>query len=148
MRTISIVIQVPASDQAAATTALEGAGFKVRLDLDHPVDKRTTALELVISYPMAENDDVEADHQAFGLRDKTLKEAGIEFQHLANGVFGGTSLSTFTVWQKNARDEGERTVLAKDWSEFLSVWGSAYGDFDEEALEVSVVGLAANDPRN
>ncbi|AOT05915.1 hypothetical protein ASPU41_20925 (plasmid) [Arthrobacter sp. U41] len=139
---------MPASDRAAATTALEGAGFNVRLDLDYPVDAGTTALELEIAYPTAESHDVQADYQAIALRDKTLQDVGIEFQHLSNGVHSGPSLSTYIVRRRNDPDGGERTVLAKDWNQFLSVYGAAYGDFDEGELEVSVVGLAANDPRN
>lgn len=143
-----MVIQVPASDRAAATTALEAAGFTVRLDLGYPVQPKSAALELEIAYPTAESHDIEADRQAIASRDKTLQDVGIEFQHLSNGVQSGPSLSTYTVRRRADPEGGERTVLAKDWNQFLSVYDAAYGDYNEDELEVRIVGLAANDPRN
>jgi hypothetical protein len=132
MRTILITIQVPASDRAAATTALEPG---------------TAALELEIAYPMADSNDIEADHQSIALRDKTLHDVGIDFQHLSYGVQSGPTLSTFTVRRRNDPQGVELTVLARDWEQFLQVYGAAYGTFDEEELEVTIVGLAANDPQ-
>ena len=126
MRTILITIKVPVSDRAAATTALEAAGFRVRLDLDHPADPGTAALELEIAYPMADSNDVEADRQAIALRDKTLQDVGIEFQHLSYGVQSGPTLSTFTVRRRNDPQGPGLTVLAKDREQFFEVYGAAY----------------------
>ncbi|MGO4246470.1 hypothetical protein AB4Y87_04585 [Paenarthrobacter sp. RAF54_2] len=150
MRTVQISIEVRSSEVAVATSALEETGFTVRLGFDDfSTATETTALILEIAFPLAGADDAEVDQQAFAMRDEALKDAGIEFQHLGSAILG-PSLSTFTVRERREPEHGQPwlKIQAQDWEHFEAMWELlGHGEFDGDKYEVSVVGLAAGDPR-
>lgn len=146
MTTLYFSLRVATRDVQRAIDATQKAGFQVRIIEELPPEPNKTDLELSIQYLSDDPHDVEPQGHAAQLRDDSLQESGVPWEHLSSGVGAGPTLSTFTMRPKGQPHHPGQKVMAANWDQFNKMCELAYGfvpSLDE--YEIHIEGLAAND---